>query len=116
MTIMMMMMMIMMMKMIIAVFAFLAITPPKIFGLKTKKRVIFMQKHNFFVKQIFFLHEVEILTFFDGDDDEDEYSYNSVNFQARTSRFCMEVDLDNIGFVPARIFYTGSQIVIWRAW
>ena len=31
-----------------------------------------------------------------GDGDEDEYSCNSVNFQARTSRFCMEVDLDNI--------------------
>ena len=60
-----------------------------------------MQKHNFFVKQFFFQDEVEILTFFDGDDDfgdddEDEYSCNSVNFQARTSRFCMEVDLDNI--------------------
>ena len=26
-------------------------------------------------------------------DDEDDYSSNSVNFQARTSRFCMEVDL-----------------------
>ena len=66
-----MMMMIMMMKMIIAVFGFLAISPPKIF------------------------------IFFDGDDDfgdneEDEYRYNSVNFQARTSRFCMEVFLDNI--------------------
>ena len=60
-----------------------------------------MQKHNFFVKQIFFQDEVEILSFFDGDDDfgdddEDEYRCNSVNFQARTSRFCMEVDLDNI--------------------
>ena len=60
-----------------------------------------MQKHNFFVKLIFFQDEVEILTFFDddddfGDDDEDDYSYNSVNLQARTSRFCMEVDLDNI--------------------
>ena len=59
-----------------------------------------MQKHNFFVKQFFFQNEVEILTFFDGDDDfgdddEDEYSSNSVNFQARTSRFCIEVDLDN---------------------
>ena len=55
-----------------------------------------MQKYNFFVKQIFFQDEVEILTFFDGDDDEDEYRCNSVNFQARTSRFCMEVDIDNI--------------------
>ena len=58
-----------------------------------------MQNHNFFVKQIFFQDEVEILTFFDGDDfgddDEDEYRCNSVNFQARTSRFCMEVDLNN---------------------
>ena len=37
----------------------------------------------------------------DGDDDDDndyddDYCCNSVNFQARTSRFCMEVDLDNI--------------------
>ena len=42
-----------------------------------------MQKHNFFVKQIFFQDEVEILPFFDGYDDfgdEDEYSCNSVNF------------------------------------
>ena len=31
----------------------------------------------------------------DNDDDEDDYSCNSVNFQARTSRFGMEVDLDN---------------------
>ena len=56
-----------------------------------------MQKHNFFVKQIFFQNEVEILTFFDGDDDfgdddfgdddEDEYSCNSVNFQARSFKF-----------------------------
>ena len=60
------------------------------------KRVIFMQKLNFFVKQIFFQDEVEILTFFDGDDDEVEYRCNLVNFQVRTSRFCMEVDLDNI--------------------
>ena len=27
----------------------------------------------------------------DDEDDEDYYSSNSVNFQARTSRFCMEV-------------------------
>ena len=49
-----------------------------------------MQKYNFFVKQIFFQDEVEILTFFDGDDDfgdEDEYRCNSVNFQARTLTF-----------------------------
>ena len=44
-----------------------------------------MQKHNFFVKHIFLQDEVEILTFFDGDDDfgdvdEDEYRCNSVNF------------------------------------
>ena len=29
----------------------------------------------------------------DDNDDEDDYSCNSVNFQARTSRFCIEVDL-----------------------
>ena len=58
-----------------------------------------MQKHTFFVKQIFFQDEVEILPFFDDDDDnddDDDYSCNSVNFQARTSRFGMEVDQDNI--------------------
>ena len=33
----------------------------------------------------------------DNDNDEDnDYTCNSVNFQARTSKFCMEVDLDNI--------------------
>ena len=53
------------------------------------------------IYNLFFLDEVEILTFFDGDDDfgdddEDENRCNSVNFQARTSRFCMKVDLDNI--------------------
>ena len=31
----------------------------------------------------------------DDEDDDDDYSCNSVNFQARTSRFCMEVDLHN---------------------
>ena len=41
-----------------------------------------------------------MLTFFDGDDDfgdneEDEYRCNSVNFQARTSTFCMKVCLNN---------------------
>ena len=40
------------------------------------------------------------MTFFDGDDDfgdddEDEYRCKSVNFQARTSSFCMKVCLDN---------------------
>ena len=37
----------------------------------------------------------------DNDDDEDkndndDFSCNSVNFQVRTSRFCMKVDLENI--------------------
>ena len=32
----------------------------------------------------------------DNDDHDDDYSCNSVNFHARTSRFCMEIDLDNI--------------------
>ena len=31
----------------------------------------------------------------DENDDEDDYSCNSVNFQARTSRFWIEVDLHN---------------------
>ena len=29
-------------------------------------------------------------------DDKDDYSCNSVNFKVRTSRFCMDIDLDNI--------------------
>ena len=39
---------------------------------------------------------------YDNDDDDDdnddkcEYSWNSVNFKVRTSRFCMEVNLDYI--------------------
>ena len=32
----------------------------------------------------------------DDDDDNDDYSCKSVNFKVRTSRFCMEVDLDYI--------------------
>ena len=32
----------------------------------------------------------------DDNDDKDDYSHNSVNFKVRTSRFCMELDLDNI--------------------
>ena len=31
----------------------------------------------------------------DDNDYEDYYSCNSVHFEARTSRFCMEVDLNN---------------------
>ena len=31
----------------------------------------------------------------DDNDDEDHYSCNSVNFQARTSKFCLEVYQDN---------------------
>ena len=30
----------------------------------------------------------------DDENDNDDYSCNSVNFQVRTSRFCKEVDLD----------------------
>ena len=30
------------------------------------------------------------------DDDNDDYSCNSVNFQVKTSKFCMELDLNNI--------------------
>ena len=32
----------------------------------------------------------------DNNDDEDDYCCNSVNFQARNSKFCMKVDVDNI--------------------
>ena len=31
----------------------------------------------------------------DVNDNNDYYNCNSVNFQARTSRFCMKVELDN---------------------
>ena len=30
-----------------------------------------------------------------GDDDDDDYNCKAVNFQARTSRFCMVVDLNS---------------------
>ena len=33
------------------------------------------------------------------DDNEDEYSFNSANFQAKTSRFCMEVDPYNMAIM-----------------
>ena len=52
MTIMMMMMMIMMMKMIIAIFAFLAITPPKIFF--GPKNELFLCKNTTFLLNKFF--------------------------------------------------------------
>ena len=32
----------------------------------------------------------------DDDDDDDAYICKSVNFKVRTSKFCMEIDLDNI--------------------
>ena len=32
----------------------------------------------------------------DDNDDKDDYSCNSVNFKVRTSRFCMELVLNNI--------------------
>ena len=33
---------------------------------------------------------------YDDDGNDDDYSLNSVNFQARTSRLCMAIDLDSI--------------------
>ena len=32
----------------------------------------------------------------DDDDDKDAFISKSVNFKVRTSKFCMEIDLDNI--------------------
>ena len=32
----------------------------------------------------------------DDNDDKDDYSCNSVNFKVRTSRFCMELDINDI--------------------
>ena len=32
----------------------------------------------------------------DDEDDKDDYICKSVNFKVRTSKFCMEIDLDNI--------------------
>ena len=31
----------------------------------------------------------------DNGDDDDDYSYNSLSFQTRAPRFCMEVDLEH---------------------
>ena len=33
-------------------------------------------------------------------DDEDHYHHNSTNFQARSFRFCMILDLENTYFLP----------------
>ena len=35
----------------------------------------------------------------DDNDGDDDYSYNSVNFQVRTSRFCMRLYLNNISYI-----------------
>ena len=32
----------------------------------------------------------------DDNDDKDDYNCNWVNFKGRTSKFCMELDIDNI--------------------
>ena len=32
-------------------------------------------------------------------DDKDDYSCNPVNFKVKTSRFCMDIDLDNISYI-----------------
>ena len=45
----------------------------------------------------------------DDNDDEGDYSCNSVNFQARTSRFSMEVDLDNINHMTMRMMIIGDS-------
>ena len=65
------------------------------------KNELFLCKNTTFLVNKFFLGWSWNFDFFDGDDDfgddhEDEYRCNSVNFQARTFRFCMEVDLENI--------------------
>merc|ERR1712030_235281 len=60
------MMMIMMMKMIIAVFAFLAITHPKIIflGLKPKNELFLCKNTTFLLKKIFFFFEIQNFKFF----------------------------------------------------
>ena len=63
-----------------------------------------MQKHNFFVKQKFFQDEVEILAFFDGDDDfgdddeddEDDYRQDLQIWHESMSRYNLQFD-DNEG-------------------
>merc|ERR1712030_237349 len=76
-------------------------SPKNIFlGLKPKNELLLCKNTTFLLNKFFSRFKVEILTFFDGDDDfgdddEDEYRCNSVNSQDRTCRFCMEVDLDN---------------------
>ena len=45
----------------------------------------------------------------DDENDNDDYSCNSVNFQVRTSRFCKEVDLDNNFDILISIWYRKTQ-------
>ena len=50
---------------------------------------------------------------YDDEDDEDHYSCNSVNLQARTSRFCMEVDLhDTYNMILMKIMIMMMMIMI----
>ena len=48
----------------------------------------------------------------DNNDDKDDYSCNSANFKDRTSRFCMEVDLDHTFDMLMMIFNNKLLIMI----
>ena len=51
----------------------------------------------------------------DDNDDDDDYSCNSVNFQARTSRFCVEVDLHSTyNMILMKMIMTMMMMIVMR--
>ena len=83
-----MMMMIMLMMMMMMIMIIIAVT----------QSIFKLGPPDFAWKQIQIISNI-----YDDDDDEDEddddkdaYICKSVNFKVRTSKFCMEIDLDNI--------------------
>ena len=80
MTMMMMMMMIMMMMMKMSIIA-------------VSQSIFKLGPPDFAWKQIQIISNIDDD---DDDDDKDDYICKSVNFKVSTSKFCMEIDLDNI--------------------
>ena len=65
-----------------------------------RSRCLFFRDFNHALKHLGFRDFVIKYIIDDDDDhdndDKDDYSCNSVNFKVRTSRFCMELDINDI--------------------
>ena len=84
-----MMMMIMLMMMMMIIMIIIAVT----------QSIFKLGPPDFAWKQIQIISNIDDDDYDDDDDDNDDndaYICKSVNFKVRTSRFCMEIDLDNI--------------------